>query len=116
MFVSFKYNYIFCLCIFIKLLVTIKVSLCILIAISFIDGKFIVGDSSKVREKEPWEKYIIQNIKSKRLIYYNQLTKEIYLSAYRSKQCGFNAYLNGQRKLRWVIECNIEKLEQVVAI
>ena len=49
---------------FIKLLVTIKVSLCILIAISFIDGKFIVGDGSKVREKEPWEKYIIPNVKS----------------------------------------------------
>ena len=69
MLVSFKYNYIFCLCIFIQLLVTIKVSLCILIAISFIDAKFIVGDSSKVREKEPWEKYIIPNVKSKRLVY-----------------------------------------------
>ena len=43
------------------------------------------------------------------------MTKEIYLSAYRSKQCAFNAYLNGQQKFRWVIECNIEKLEQVVS-
>ena len=75
-----------------------------------------MGESSiNVKEKEPWERFTIPNVKSKRLMYYNQLTKDIYMSAYRSKQSQFNAYLNGQRKFRWAIECNIEKLEQVVS-
>ena len=91
-------------------------SVCILIAISIIDGKFCVGESSiNVKGKEPWERFIIPNVKSKRLMYYNQLTKDIYMSAYSSKQSQFNAYLNGQRKFRRAIECNIEKLEQVVS-
>ena len=41
------------------------------------------------------------------------VAKDIYMSAYSSKQSQFNAYL--KRKFRWAIECNIEKLEQVVS-
>ena len=65
--------------------------------------------------KEPWQKFSIPNVKSKRLIYHNQLTKEIYLSAYTSKQSGFQAYLNGQRQFRWNMKCSIEKLADIVS-
>ena len=86
-----------------------------LIALSVVGGKLVADNNAKVKEKEPWEKFIIPNVKSKRLIYGNQLTKEIYLSAYTSKQSGFEAYLNGQRGFRWGIKTNIERLEQVMS-
>lgn len=86
-----------------------------IIAISFIGGKFVVGENARVKEKEPWEKYMIPNVKSKRLTYHNLVTKEIYLSAYSSKQSRFHAYLIGQRQFRWSVKCNLEKLEQLVS-
>lgn len=49
--------------------------------ISFIGGKFVVGENAKIKDKEPWQKYILPNIKSKRLIFHNEITKEIYLAA-----------------------------------
>ena len=74
-----------------------------------------MGENAKIMDKEPWQKFTMPNAKSKSLIYHDQLTKEIYLSAYTSKQSGFQAYLNGQRHFRWNMKCSIEKLADIVS-
>ena len=67
----------------------------ILYYIAFLsNGKFILGEDAKIMGKVPWQKVTIPNVKSKKQIYHNKLTNEIYLSAYTSKQSGFYAYLN----------------------
>ena len=86
------------------------------IAILFLDGKFVLGENAKTKDIiEPWQKYIIPNVRSERLMYHNQLTKEIYLSAYSCKQSGFQSYLNCQRQFRWSTKCSLAKLQNIVS-
>ena len=99
--------------IYLTLFINIKIYFSI--AISLIGGKFVLGKNAKVNEEEPWQKYLIPNVKSERLVYFNTLTKEVYLSAYPSKQSRFQAYLLGQRQFRWGVECSLEKLQNVVS-
>ena len=47
--------------------------------------------------------------------YFNDVTKEIYESAYIHKQSQFLAYLNGQRHFRWGTKTRIEKLKHVIS-
>ena len=66
-------------------------------AISLAGGKFHVLGKATVVEKKLWEKYLIPNVKSDRLIYFNSITKAVYESAFVGKQSTFQAYLEGQR-------------------
>jgi hypothetical protein len=64
----------------------------ILIAITFAGGKFVLGASTHTQE-ERWKKLIlIPTAKTDRLKYFNCLTKEVYDSAYTSKQSRFQSY------------------------
>ena len=48
------------------------------------------------------------------MLYFNDVTRQIYESAYISKQTEFNTYLNGQRLFTWDTKKNIEKFEAIV--
>jgi hypothetical protein len=78
----------------------------ILIAITFAGGKFVLGASTHTQE-EPWKKFLIPTAKTDRLKYFNSLTKEVYDSAYTSKQSRFQSYLDGQRRFWWEIISNM---------
>ena len=43
--------------------------------------------------------------------FYNEITKEIYLSAYQYKQSQFIGYLNGQRQFRWEVQQKINTFQ-----
>ena len=45
--------------------------------------------------------------------FFNQVTQEIYESAFIHKQTQFRSYLNGQRQFRWEISQQIENLTDV---
>ena len=64
-------------------------------------------------EKKPWENYLRPNAKTERMKYFNDVTKEIYESAFTHKQSQFLSYLNGQRQFRWDTKKRIEKLQHV---
>ena len=64
--------------------------------------KFHVLGKATVVEKKPWEKFLIPNAKSDRLIYFNAITKAVYESGFVGKQSStFQAYLDGQRRFRY---------------
>ena len=69
---------------------------CHFIALKLSGGKFQLDSKTNIVEKETWEKFLIPNVKSERLMYFNSITKEVFQSAYISKQCRFQAYLDGQ--------------------
>eukprot|EP00112_Aurelia_sp_Birch-Aquarium-sp1_P001967 Seg1216.4 transcript_id=Seg1216.4/GoldUCD/mRNA.D3Y31 product="hypothetical protein" protein_id=Seg1216.4/GoldUCD/D3Y31 len=48
------------------------------------------------------------------MAFFNDVTREIYESAYSYKQTQFNSYLNGQRLFRWDVMQNIESIKTVV--
>ncbi len=83
-------------------------------AISFSGGKFVLSESASVKSKQPWEKYIIPNAKTDRLKFFNAVTKEVYNTAFISKQSRFQSYLDGQRRFRWEVSCEVDKLEKVL--
>jgi hypothetical protein len=80
------------------------------VAITFSGGKFVLGTNATVQTQEPWKKYLIPNVKSDRLKFFNSITEETYKAAYVGKQSRFQAYLDGQRKFQWEISSNIEKI------
>ncbi len=84
-----------------------------MVVITFKDGKFVLGSDANVQKQEqPWKKYLIPNVKSDRLTYFNSVTEDIYKSAYVAKQSRFQAYLDGQRCFRWEISCKFSKVEK----
>jgi hypothetical protein len=67
-------------------------------------------------EKKPWERFLKPQAETERLKYFNDVTKEIYESAYSQKQSQFISYLNGQRQFRWNTKKRIEKLQHVTKL
>ena len=63
--------------------------------------------------EKPWLKYLIPNVKSERLKFYNSTTEDIYESAFIGKQFTFQAYLEGQRKFRWDIKTKLARIEKI---
>lgn len=84
-------------------------------AISFVGGKFQLSGKAMVVEKSPWEKFLIPNVKSDRLIYFNSITKSVYESAFTVKQSTFQAYLDGQRRFRYGVVTKCKNLENVLS-
>ena len=84
-----------------------------MVAITFKDGKFVVDSNATVQNQElPWKKYLIPNVKSNRLTFFNSVTEDIYKSAYVAKQSRSQAYLDGQRHFRWEISCKFNNVER----
>ena len=84
------------------------------LAISFVGRKFVVGGDAQVPDVEqlkPWRKYLIPNVKTDRLKYFNSITEDLYKCAYTKKQSLFQAYLEGQRKFRWNIKIGLEHIQ-----
>ena len=76
----------------------------------------MLGASTHTQE-EPWKKFLIPTGKTDRLkniFNFNSLTKEVYDSAYTSKQSRFQSYLDGQRRFRWQIISNVNKVEKIL--
>ena len=80
----------------------------------FSKGKF-VGQKPKdpAPATPPWQCYLYPAPKTERLKFFNQVTQEIYESAYVAKQTQFRDYLNGQRQFRWNMMQETEKLESI---
>ena len=76
----------------------------------------IVPSSNCALEKKPWERFLKPQAKTERIKYFNDVTKEIYESAYTQKQSQFISYLNGQREFRWNTKKRIEKLQHVTKL
>ena len=68
----------------------------------------------KSEDVKPWAKFLKPSPKTKKMLYFNDVTQQIYESAYTSKQTQFSTYLNGQRLFRWDTKQNIEKFEAIV--
>lgn len=80
--------------------------------ITFSGGKFVMQPTGD-KEKKPWAKYLKPEPKTERMKYFNDVTKEIYESAFVHKQTQFLSYLNGQRQFRWDTKQKIEKLQSI---
>ena len=76
-------------------------------------GKLGVA-ACNANEKKAWARFLKQNPKTKKMTFFNDVTREIYKSAYRYKQSQFNSYLNGQRLFRWDVTKKIENIKTVV--
>ena len=77
-----------------------------MVAITLKDGQFVRGSSSTSQKQElPRRKYLIPNVKSDRLTFFNSVTEDVYKSTYVAKQSRFQAYLDGQRHFRWEVSC-----------
>ena len=76
----------------------------------------IVPSSNCALEKKPWERFLKPQAKTERIKYFNDVTKEIYESAYTQKQSQFISYLNGQRQFRWNTKKRTEKLQHVTKL
>ena len=76
---------------------------------------FLVSSFCSPQSKEPWKLYLIPNVKSDRLKYFNSMTEEIYKAAYTSKQTKFQSYLDGQRRYRWSFNDDLEEFENRLA-
>ena len=83
--------------------------------LSLVRGKFVMTPATNFSKKEPWEKYLKLEAKTPRMKFFNEITKEIYQSAFVQKQSQFDSYLNGQRLFRWDTKQKIAKLEAVAS-
>ena len=83
--------------------------------LSLLRGKFVMTPATNFSKKEPWEKYLKLEAKTPRMKFFNEITKEIYQSAFVQKQSQFDSYLNGQRLFRWDTKQKIAKLEAVAS-
>ena len=68
--------------------------------LSLVRGKFVMTPATNFSKKEPWEKYLKLEAKTLRMKFFNEITKEIYQSAFVQKQSQFDSYLNGHRLFR----------------
>ena len=68
----------------------------------------------KSEDVKPWAKFLMPNPKTKKMLYFTDVTKQIYESIYISKQTPFNTHLNGQQLFGWDTKQNIEKFEAIV--
>ena len=62
----------------------------------------------------PWTKFLKPNPKTEKMQYFNEVTQQIYESAYISKQAQFSTYLNGQRLFRWETKQKIDRIEGII--
>jgi hypothetical protein len=89
--------------------------LCIFIALKLCGGKFQLDSKTNMVEKEAWEKFLIPNVKSERLIYFNSITREVFQSAYVAKQSRFQPYLDGQRRFRYGVKTKSDGLQKTIS-
>ena len=68
-----------------------------------INGQFVLEKMGNQAITNPWDRFMLRNPQTKRLLFFNAITKEIYISAFTYLQSGFNAYLNQQRRFRWEV-------------
>ena len=77
-------------------------------------GKFVVGGNADIQEDTLWKRFLLPKVCTPRLIYFSEITRGLYQSAYVKMQSQFQAYLNGQRKFRWETKVSVEKLQTVI--
>ena len=85
----------------------------IFIALALVGGKFKLAGKASIVEKQAWNKFLIPNVKTERLRYFNNITRGVYESAYFGKQTGFQAYLDGQRRFRYGIKLKCDALQNI---
>lgn len=77
------------------------------IALKIVNGRFVVSSPENKEKKspDPWDAYKIPNIHTARMKFYNDITKEIYQSAFAELQLSrFQDYLTQQRTFRWEVQ------------
>ena len=89
--------------------------LCIFIALRLSGGKFQLDSKTNMVEKEAWEKFLIPNEKSERLIYFNSITKEVFQSAYVAKQSRFQPYLDWQLRFQYGVKTKCDGLQTTIS-
>lgn len=83
--------------------------------LTFCQGQFVLGrETTAVDSKFPWHKVFKPHPKTNKIRFYNDVTREIYESAYVGKQSQFASYLNGQQQFRWDVTEKIRNLEGVL--
>ena len=83
--------------------------------ITFCQGQFVLARGTTAADsKPPWHKFLKPHPKTNKIRFYNDVTKEIYESAYVVKQSQFESCLNGQQQFRWDITQEIRNLEGIL--
>ena len=72
----------------------------------------VLRNDSTSPEKEPWEQFLLPNPHTDRLKFYNSVVRQIYESAFCSKQAGVKQYLLEQLQMRWQLNTIIEDLSK----
>ena len=70
----------------------------------------VLRNYSASLEKEPWEQFLLPNPHTDSLKFYNGVVRQIYESAFCSKQAGFEQYLLEQQQMRWQLNTKIKDL------
>jgi hypothetical protein len=77
-------------------------------------GQFVFERQTTAVPPCPWQKLLKPHPKTDKMRFYNDVTREIYESAYVPLQTRFASYLNGQQQFRWDVTEKIKKLEAVL--
>ena len=77
-------------------------------------GQFVFERQTTAVPPCPWQKFLKPHPKTDKMRYYNDVTREIYESAYVPLQTRFASYLNVQQQFRWDVTEKIKKLEAVL--
>ena len=70
----------------------------------------VLRNYSASLEKEPWEQFLLPNPHTDSLKFYNGVVRQIYESAFCSKQAGFEQYLLEQQQMHWQLNTKIKDL------
>ena len=81
--------------------------------LTFSKGKLALKSDSNVASKNPWDSFLKTNSKTEKMRFFNQVTQEIYESAFIHKQTQFRSYLNGERQFRWEFSQQKENLTDI---